>query len=208
MKRAASSLVLAAFLLVVVGGVAVAVVIGMMKSSRTVTVFSETTTSSATTSTSSATTTTTSGGQLVWKFRADGAVTAVPAIADGVVCFGTDAGYLYAVDTKSGRERWRIKPGKSVSDPAISSGWVYFGSNDNHLYAVDLESGWQKWKFAARGSFYSRPAFFKMRWLPMRWPTSAVSMTVCTRWIPGEESSTGSCRRVAPYTLPQSPPTG
>jgi outer membrane protein assembly factor BamB len=90
------------------------------------------------------------GGQhgFVWKFETRAAVRSSPAVADGVVYVGSDDGYLYAVDSGTGRERWRFKTGKAVySSAAVAKGLVYVGSTDGHLYAVDGATGKQRWKF-------------------------------------------------------------
>ncbi|HPL05588.1 MAG TPA: PQQ-binding-like beta-propeller repeat protein, partial [Bacteroidales bacterium] len=58
-------------------------------------------------------------------------------IADGVVYFGSFDGNLYAVDIKTGQEKWKFKTKYWVlSSPAIADGVVYFGSFDGNLYAV------------------------------------------------------------------------
>ena len=70
-----------------------------------------------------------------------------PVVKDGVVYFGGGSGYfsrddhLYAVDIKTGEEKWKFKTGDSVnSSPAVLDGVVYFGSWDKYLYAVDIEA--------------------------------------------------------------------
>ncbi len=58
-----------------------------------------------------------------------------------MVYFGSDDSYLYAVDIKTGQEKWKFKTGAVVfSSPAISDGVVYFGSYDSYLYAVDIKN--------------------------------------------------------------------
>ena len=73
-----------------------------------------------------------------------------PAIVDGVVYFGSENSYLYAVDIQTGQERWRV----SVSDgfaasPAIADGVVYFGAGGGTLVGLDLHTGREVWKFDA-----------------------------------------------------------
>jgi outer membrane protein assembly factor BamB len=54
-----------------------------------------------------------------------------------MVHIGSLGGYLYAVDIKTGQEKWKFKTEDMVtSSPAISGGMVCFGSGDGHLYAV------------------------------------------------------------------------
>ena len=44
-----------------------------------------------------------------WKFSTDGAVMSSPAIADGTAYFGSTDHHLYAVDVKTGQQRWKFK---------------------------------------------------------------------------------------------------
>ena len=76
--------------------------------------------------------------RLIWKFRTESGVFSSPAVADGVVYFGSQDGHLYAVDIATGQERWRFRTESLVfSSPAVADGVVYFGSRDGHLYAVE-----------------------------------------------------------------------
>jgi len=88
-------------------------------------------------------------GELVWYFNTKGDPWSSPAVADGVVYIGATGGYLYAVDTKTGQELWKVRTapalvtvdpvrfdGGVVSSPTVVDGVVYFGSLDGKLYAV------------------------------------------------------------------------
>ena len=61
-----------------------------------------------------------------------------PAIASGIVYFGSADGYIYAVDVETGKRRWRYKThgGWMRSSPAVANGMIYFGSDDSYLYAL------------------------------------------------------------------------
>ena len=92
---------------------------------------------------------------LKWKFRAGDSVSSL-AVVDGVVYFGSWDNHLYALDTKTGEEKWKFKTGDLVnSSPAVVDGVVYFGSCDKHLYAVDIKTGEEKWKFKAGDNVYN-----------------------------------------------------
>ena len=96
-----------------------------------------------------------------------------PAVAKGVVYFGgidedfgTGAGgkvgvkdvHLYAVDAKTGQEKWRFATAGSIfSSPAVVDDVVYFGSAGGGFYAVDAASGSETWRFDAEGSIASSP---------------------------------------------------
>ena len=52
-----------------------------------------------------------------------------PVISDGVIYFGSEDSYLYAVDIQSGAGEVEVQDGRWVwSSPAVSDGVVYFGS--------------------------------------------------------------------------------
>lgn len=89
---------------------------------------------------------------LKWKFKAGGAVVSTPALAQGVVYFGSSDQFLYALDEKNGALRWKYRTGSRVaSSPAVAGGRVYFGSYDGNFYALDAASGALLWKFATGG---------------------------------------------------------
>ncbi|MBC8552169.1 MAG: PQQ-binding-like beta-propeller repeat protein [Candidatus Brocadiales bacterium] len=101
----------------------------------------------------------------VRKFITKGSVRSRPAVQDGVVYFGSSESNdhnLYAVDIKTGQEKWKFRTGSYVkSSPAIDDGVVYFGSsesNDHNLYAVDIKTGQEKWKFRTGSYVKSSPA--------------------------------------------------
>src|SRR5262249_38895615 len=59
------------------------------------------------------------------------------ALAGGQVFFGSDDGNVYALDAKTGKERWRFHAGGSViSSPTVVADAVYFGTDDGNLYAL------------------------------------------------------------------------
>lgn len=85
-----------------------------------------------------------------WAFKTEGPVIGSPAIASGVVFFGSSDGKLYAVDQQSGRQKWvyRTLAARPVtSSPAVADGVVYVGGFDGVLYAVTADSGALKWTF-------------------------------------------------------------
>ncbi len=173
-RRRRSGLRVAVFASVAVALVA-ATIIGSLVAARylgdsttIVYITDETTATSATTTTEAATSTTVGRmGELVWKFQTGGRVRSAPALSDGVIYFGSEDGYLYALDPQTGAEKWRFKTGGAVwSSPAVSDGMVYFGSDDNYLYAVDLQTGAEKWKFKTGGRGLVLPG--RLRWSGLR----------------------------------------
>lgn len=71
-----------------------------------------------------------------------------PAIANGVIYFGSGDGNVYALDAASGVLKWKFKTGNVVhASPAVSNGVVFVGSWDRNMYALDASSGKPLWKY-------------------------------------------------------------
>lgn len=71
-----------------------------------------------------------------------------PAVADGVVYFGSGDGNVYALDAGSGKLKWKFQTGDVVhASPAISEGTLFIGSWDSYFYALDAITGKEKWRF-------------------------------------------------------------
>ena len=81
-----------------------------------------------------------------------------PAVAGGVVYFGGQDSYQYAVDAQTGVERWRFEMGAAAILPAVADGVVYFGSSDCNLYTLDAQSGAERWRFQTVVSIWLSPA--------------------------------------------------
>lgn len=82
------------------------------------------------------------GGFVAWSYKAGGTIHSTPAIGtDGTIYFGSDNGYLYALNP-NGTLAWTFQTGASVkTSPAIGTdGTVYFGSDDGYLYAINSQS--------------------------------------------------------------------
>jgi eukaryotic-like serine/threonine-protein kinase len=110
-------------------------------------------------------------GKLVWQFDTHGG--AVPrdvagrydtfssaaTVAGGTVFIGSADKRLYAVDARTGREKWHFDTQDIVrSRPAVADGRVFIGSFDHHVYAVDARDGSLQWKFDTGRHVVSSPA--------------------------------------------------
>ncbi len=83
---------------------------------------------------------------LAWAFTTGGAIRSTPAVAGGTAVFGSNDGILYALDVKTGAERWRVKLGGDVSSsPAIADGRVIVMAADGRLCAFRLADGGIVW---------------------------------------------------------------
>ncbi len=93
----------------------------------------------------------------LWTFSTDGEIWSSPAVQDGVVYFGSDNHFLYALDLKTLALKWKFKAGDIVrSRPAVAGGTVYFTADDNQLYALDAQNGKAVWQFDMGKPFEAR----------------------------------------------------
>ena len=75
-----------------------------------------------------------------------------PAATEDVVIFGGRGRRLYALDAKTGKERWTFMAKRGIdSSPVIVGDRVYFGSDDGYLYAANLATGDKIWEYEAGG---------------------------------------------------------
>jgi outer membrane protein assembly factor BamB len=75
-------------------------------------------------------------------------VRSTAAISNGLAYFGSGDENLYAIDAKTGKERWHFKTGGAVtSSPAVAASVVFFTSRDGILYALNASDGKAIWKF-------------------------------------------------------------
>ncbi len=114
-------------------------------------------------------------GRVIWRFDTHGGtvgrsmpnppdslaydyLTSGATVVDGTVYIGSADKGLYAVDARTGRERWRFATGDIVrSTPAVDHGTVYFGSRDHFVYAVDAQTGALRWKYDTLREVVSSP---------------------------------------------------
>ena len=83
-----------------------------------------------------------------WSFKTHGKIRSTAAVVDGIVCFGSEDGNLYALDAPSGALRWKYATdGDLSSSPAVAGGVVYVTGGDGAFLALDLQTGKLAWRF-------------------------------------------------------------
>lgn len=113
-------------------------------------------------------------GKLKWSYETEGAklnsgdfgydrrsIQSSPAIWKNTVLFGARDGFLYAVESGSGKLLWRYdhKISWVNSSPAVVDGMVYGASSDGRFVnCVDIESGKELWRFKTDSLVWSSPA--------------------------------------------------
>lgn len=99
-------------------------------------------------------------GKAIWTFEADNWITSSPSLSEGSV-YVACKDFLYAVDERTGVERWRFKiDGSSVlATPTIAAGMLYATRYDNALIAVDAATGNERWQFKTGTLLRTSPSY-------------------------------------------------
>jgi len=94
-----------------------------------------------------------------WEFKAGGDIESSPAVAYGLVFFGSKDKKVYALDAIKGQIKWIFKTNKAVtSTPVVEDGVVYVASEDKNLYALNADTGKKIWEFSTGEAICSTPA--------------------------------------------------
>jgi outer membrane protein assembly factor BamB len=113
-------------------------------------------------------------GKSVWRFDTHGGsvlrdgpgsgtavyddFTSAATVSDGTVYVGSADKRLYALDAKTGLEKWHFDTeGMVRSTPAVVDGRVFFGSRDHRVYAVDARTGALEWRYDTLREVVSSP---------------------------------------------------
>ncbi len=106
-------------------------------------------------------------GSELWRFQTNGPVRMAPAVWEDFVCFGSDDGYLYCVDLKTGSLHWKYQAVPSArrllgnrrlisvwpvrGGPVVQEGVVYFAAGvwpfeGVFVYAMEITTGEVLWR--------------------------------------------------------------
>lgn len=106
-------------------------------------------------------------GERLWEFKSDAQVQASPAVENGIVFASSVRGTLYALDAKTGTQRWSktigddpdsVHRGWMYYSPTVADGVVYQGystSAGGFLMALDAQTGQERWNSPTAGGWIS-----------------------------------------------------
>jgi len=93
-----------------------------------------------------------------WKFATGGPVRTSPAVAGGTAFFGSNDGFLYAVELETGEQVWRYETAAELrSSPAVVDGVVFAGAKDGDVIALDAATGDLRWRFPTAQGIVAAP---------------------------------------------------
>ena len=89
-------------------------------------------------------------GKRRWRAQLEGAISSEPLydFTTDTVFVGADDGKMYALDTVTGKTRWRyVTQGVVVPRPIVSEGLVIFSTSEDRVYALNATDGSWKWQY-------------------------------------------------------------
>ena len=109
----------------------------------------------------------------LWRYKCLYEVGSTPVTSEGMIYFGNGElvsyrdirerkGCFYALDCKTGKEKWRVNTGGGINcKPSILGDIVYFGCHDGYLYALNKKTGEEIWKFQTYAPVVSSPVIYE-----------------------------------------------
>lgn len=96
-------------------------------------------------------------GKEEWKISVIGNIISRPLLYNDILYFGTDRGYVYAVDRFGGKLIWKFCISGGISStPAVYNDIIFIGSWNWNIYAINAKTGRGLWKFRTRGEVRSK----------------------------------------------------
>jgi outer membrane protein assembly factor BamB len=107
-------------------------------------------------------------GKEKWHFKTlgnpdfpEGAIQSTPAVADGLVYFGSRDSFMYAVHASDGTLCWKFSHKGSwvITPPTVADGLVYVGSSDGRfVQSLDAKTGEERGHEALSGNVFGAVA--------------------------------------------------
>lgn len=98
-------------------------------------------------------------GKKLWSFQSGKRIVGTPAVADGIVVFGSADRNIYGLNSKDGSLLWTVKAGEPVLGAVtIDNGIAYIGASDHTLRAIDVRTGKVIWAYnGVKGYIETKP---------------------------------------------------
>jgi len=100
-----------------------------------------------------------SKGKKKWSFQAKKRIVGTPAVADGVVVFGSADKNIYGLNARNGRLLWTVTAAAPVLGAVtVEKGVAYIGASDSTFRAIDIQTGKTLWTYrGVKGYIETKP---------------------------------------------------
>lgn len=87
--------------------------------------------------------------EIMFSVTEGGSIDNMPLVHSGVIYFGSLNRNVYALDIKTGEEKWKFgtRGSLAISSPCLYKNSIIIGSYDHNVYRIDLSTGYMIWKF-------------------------------------------------------------
>ncbi len=96
---------------------------------------------------------------MVWQFKTKNAIEGTPVIVDGTVYVGSADKNFYAINLKTGQQKWKTELGIITSSPGVKGDRVYTGNADGKFFCLKRATGEIIWSFETDGQITAAPNF-------------------------------------------------
>jgi outer membrane protein assembly factor BamB len=87
-------------------------------------------------------------GKRRWTASVKGAITAAPAVGEGLVLLGTEDGVVFALDQNDGKQRWEARlSSETLASGAVDAGMAIVRTLDGGVHGLDSADGKSRWSF-------------------------------------------------------------
>ena len=87
-------------------------------------------------------------GKKKWNYSSKNRIAGTPAVADGIVVFGSADKNIYGLNAVNGKLIWKIPTNQPVlGTVTIENGFAYIGASDSTFRAIDIKTGKIRWTF-------------------------------------------------------------
>jgi outer membrane protein assembly factor BamB len=130
--------------------------------------------------------------RVIWSHELDDKVTGAVAYANNTIFVATNGGRIYALNARTGRERWRAESFSRFgrreyfyATPAVAYGRVFVGNTDGTVYAYGATTGHLLWARRVGTYVYTAPAVWQRKVFVGSWDGYFSALDVRTgrfRW--------------------------
>ncbi|MDC0707595.1 PQQ-binding-like beta-propeller repeat protein [Stigmatella sp. ncwal1] len=88
------------------------------------------------------------GGTLEWSFKTNNRFSAGASVVDGIAYVPAGDGFLYALEVRTGKLKWKYEAGEALATVPVKSGsLVLVASESDTLFAVKTDTGEWAWQY-------------------------------------------------------------
>jgi outer membrane protein assembly factor BamB len=101
--------------------------------------------------------------QILWAFKTEYEIKSSPIIASGMVFIGSNDGFVYAIDLKTGQKEWSFNTEDDVeAAPLYFDHKIFVGSLGGFFYALNANDGKLIWQYETEGQIHGSANYVKL----------------------------------------------